>query len=202
MGCDGIEERDPDDAEIITTVMGSRRTDVAPTTLPATPLGPWVMRGCLLLMGMGVSVGGLHYGITLENGHVGPGLMPFAAGMMMVVAGLWETGSAWRSYRRESQGDEVNDTHVDETDSFGRDGRERRWAVVKVFGILLGATVLAELIGLLLSLTVMMLVLLVWIERKRWWVGLAGGAAAFLFGYLIFGVLLDVPLATGLLGLI
>lgn len=163
------------------------------------PMGPWVMRGVLLLLGLGVLIGGLRYGITVEGGHVGPGFMPFAAGLVMVLAGLWEATSAWRSRAEAGPAEEASQ---DEVDVFGRTARQRRMAVVKVFGILLGATVLAELIGLLLSLTVMVTVLLWWIERKKWWVALIGGAAAFLFGYLVFGVFLDVPLATGLLGLI
>ncbi|GAA4288211.1 hypothetical protein GCM10022262_25710 [Georgenia daeguensis] len=171
--------------------------------------GPWVMRLVLLVLGVAALVGGIGYGLRTPEGLVGAGLMPALAGLVMVVASLWEAARALREGRAPTAVTDVGTAAAPgvedapaELDVFGRSAGQRNRAVVMVFVVILLAVVLAHVVGLLLALTAMVMVLLGIVEKMPWWVALVGGAAAFLFGYLVFGVALNVPLPTGMLGLV
>jgi hypothetical protein len=134
--------------------------------------------------------------------------MPALAGLVMVVASLWEGARTLREGRAAAvsaeepvAAQEVEDAPA-ELDVFGRSAGQRNRAVLMVFAVILLAVVLSHVVGLLLALTAMVVVLLGVVEKMPWWVALVGGAAAFLFGYLVFGVALKVPLPTGMLGLV
>lgn len=169
--------------------------------------GAWVMRLALLVLGAAVLVGGIGYGVETPEGLVGPGMMPVAAGALMVVAGAWECLKAFRAERSAvaeapAEADGAATDKAAELDVFGRTTQQRNRAVAVVFGVILLAVVLAYAIGLLLALSLMVVVLLTFVEKKPLWVGLVAGVGAFAFGYLVFGMALNVPLATGALGLI
>ncbi len=168
--------------------------------------GAWAMRLVLLALGAAVLVAGIGYGVETPEGLVGPGMMPVAAGALMVVAGAWECLKAFRAERAAiaaaPAADAVATDEPEELDVFGRTTKQRGRAVAVVFGVILLAVVLSYAIGLLLALSLMVAVLLTFVEKKPLWVGLLGGVGAFAFGYLVFGVALNVPLATGALGLI
>lgn len=168
--------------------------------------GPWVMRLVLLVLGAAALVAGTGYGLRTPEGLVGAGLMPALAGFVMVVASLWDGATALRAERTAPA--VVPEPAADpgdapaELDVFGRSAGQRNRAVLMVFAVILLAVVLSHVVGLLLALTAMVAVLLGVVEKMPWWVALVGGAAAFLFGYLVFGVALNVPLPTGMLGLV
>ena len=166
------------------------------------------MRLVLLVLGAAALIGGTGYGLRTPEGLVGAGLMPASAGFVMVVASLWDGVRTLREGPAPAVGGdepvavpEVEDAPA-ELDVFGRSAGQRNRAVVTVFAVILLAVVLSYVVGLLLALTAMVVVLLGVVEKMPWWVALVGGAAAFLFGYLVFGVALNVPLPTGMLGLV
>ncbi len=162
------------------------------------------MRLAFLVVGLTVLISGVNYGLRTEEGLVGPGLMPFAAGLVTTIATLAEAANAWRKRRQTaSEAGEVNAIEdADEVDHLGRTSAQRNRAVLWVFLVILGAVLMSHVIGLLLSLSLMVVILISVVERKPWWSGVAGGIATFLFGYGVFGVVLNVPLPTGMLGLI
>lgn len=171
-------------------------------------MGPWVMRLVLLALGGTAMIGGAGYGLRTPEGLVGAGLMPALAGLVMVVASLWDGARTLRDGRAAAAREEepaadpdIEDAPAD-LDVFGRNAGQRNRAVVMVFAVILLAVVLSYVVGLLLALTAMVAVLLGVVEKMPWWVALVGGTAAFLFGYLVFGVALNVPLPTGMLGLV
>ncbi|GAA2179800.1 hypothetical protein GCM10009785_07880 [Brooklawnia cerclae] len=176
----------------------------------AVDKGAWATRLVFLVVGVAVLVAGVGYGLETDAGLVGPGLVPFAAGLVTVVASLWECVRTFLLERRSAGPDAtasriantVEASAPEDLDNFGRSTLQRNRAVVLVFLVLAVTVVLTYVIGLLLALSLMVIALLVLIEKKRWWVGLLGGVAAFLFGYLVFGLALKVPLPTGMLGLI
>jgi hypothetical protein len=164
------------------------------------------MRLVLLVLGAAALIGGTGYGLRTPEGLVGAGLMPALAGLVMVVASLWDCVRTLREGRGPAVGVEqpvvvpkIEDAPA-ELDVFGRSAGQRNRAVVTVFAVILLAVVLSYVVGLLLALTAMVVVLLGVVEKMPWWVALVGGAAASLFGYLVFGVALNVPLPTGMLG--
>jgi hypothetical protein len=166
------------------------------------------MRLVLLVLGAAALIGGSGYGLRTPEGLVGAGLMPALAGFVMVVASLWDGARALRDARAAVTVDEgpvPTPESADapaELDVFGRRAGQRNRAVLMVFAVILLAVLLSHVVGLLLALTAMVAVLLGVVEKMPWWVALVGGAAAFLFGYLVFGMALNVPLPTGMLGLV
>lgn len=167
--------------------------------------GPWAMRLVLLVVGVGALLGGVGYGLRTPEGLVGAGLMPAIAGGVMIAASLWESARAIREDRARVAAGPDPDAEAEEEpelDVMGRTTAQRNRAVVLIFGIILLTIVLAYVIGLLLALSLMVIVLLGVVEKSAWWVALIGGVAAFAFGYLVFGVALQVALPTGMLGLV
>jgi hypothetical protein len=166
------------------------------------------MRLVLLVVGAAALIGGAGYGVRTPEGLVGAGLMPALAGLVMVVASLWDGARALRDGRaapavvEEPGAASEGEDAPAELDVFGRSAGQRNRAVLMVFAVILLAVLLSHVVGLLLALTTMVVVLLGVVEKMPWWVALVGGAAAFLFGYLVFGVALNVPLPTGMLGLV
>lgn len=166
--------------------------------------GPWIARLVFLAVGLAVLIGSLGYGLETEEGLVGPGMVPFIAALVMVVATLVECVNALRKQRTgDGETEEENAiTDADEIDNLGRTAAQRNRAVVTVFAVILLTVLLTRIIGLLLSLGLMVLVLITFVERKPWWIGLIAGVGSFLFGWVVFGLVLNVPLPTGMLGLI
>ena len=158
-------------------------------------------RLAFLVVGLTVLISGSH-GLRTEEGLVGPGLMPFAAGLVTTIA-TWPRPPTRGASGTASEAGEVNAIEdADEVDHLGRTSAQRNRAVLWVFLVILGAVLMSHVIGLLLSLSLMVVILVSVVERKPWWSGVVGGIATFLFGYGVFGVVLNVPLPTGMLGLI
>lgn len=182
------------------------RTVAEESVVPADrpEAGPWIMRLAFLVVGLTVLISGVNYGLRTEDGLVGPGLMPFAAGLVTTLATLAEAANAWRKQRQTAADAGAANAieEADEVDHLGRTSAQRNRAVLWVFLVILAAVLMSHVIGLLLSLSLMVVALISVVERKPWWSGVVGGIGAFLFGYGVFGVVLNVPLPTGMLGLI
>ncbi|WP_420175903.1 tripartite tricarboxylate transporter TctB family protein [Luteococcus sp. OSA5] len=189
---------------------------VAPQQGLLARLGPWLMRAALIVVGLVSLIGGLQYGPKTPEGLVGPGFVPVVAGGLILLASAWDVMVAMLEAKQHADErgegatlEAVADSATaagaapaEELDAMGRTEKQRNRAVVLVFAILATMVLLVNLIGLLLSLTLMVIVLLWFIEKKKWWQALLGGALALAFGFLVFGILLEVPLPAGLLGLI
>lgn len=195
-------------------------------TEPAMGLPRWsgalIMRIVLLVFGAAVMLGSLQYTILDDTGRVGAGFVPFVAGSVMTLAGLWDLAKSVLAERRTSSGvavvgggevesaseptvEEITGLDIDDdlrSELIGEEQKAGWRAVVGVFGVLLGVTLLASWIGLLLALGLMVFALLFFLERRAWWIALVGALLAIAFGYFVFDQLLGVPLPKGALGLI
>lgn len=166
-------------------------------------VGPWAMRLTFLVIGIGVLVGGLKYGLETKAGLVGPGMVPFSAGLIMVIATLVECVRSLRpAAAAEEEPTENAIADADQVEAADRSPQELRRAVMLVFGVILATVILTRVIGLLLSLSLMVLVLIDVVERKPWWTGVIAAIGVFVFGWSVFSLVLNVPLPTGMLGLI
>ena len=87
-------------------------------------------------------------------------------------------------------------------DALGRSQRQRNRMLLVVGGMLLGALLLVPVLGLLISLGVLMLTIAIVVERRPIISSVIVSVVAVGIVHLIFGVLLNVPLPTGLIGLI
>jgi hypothetical protein len=57
-------------------------------------------------------------------------------------------------------------------------------------------------VGLILSFALAVAFMIIVVERRPWWVGLIATGCAVLFIYVVFSLILAIPLPTGQLGLI
>lgn len=184
--------------------IGSMSSALKDEAVPAVDIGAWVMRCIFLAIGIAIMIGALSYGLRQDNGLVGPGLMPFVAALLTVCASAVEIVRAFVVARKPRLAEEhVNAIEdADALEESSRTTRQKNISVAVVFGVLLGVVLCAYLIGLLLSVTLMVFVLVFFVEKKPIWTALVSCVATFLFGYLVFSVALQVPLPTGILGLI
>lgn len=179
-------------------------SEVAAAQAPKVDIGAWVIRVVFLAVGLIVLYFGHNYKIRDENGLVGPGMMPFFAGLVMVVATLLEGIVEFRRQRQPVSPQDAGNAIAD-ADALAANARtptETRRAVLIVFGVILATVLLTQLIGLLLALTVMVFVLVWPVEHKPWWSAAIAALLAFILGFVVFGLVLGVPLPTGLLGLV
>lgn len=179
----------------------------------------------LAAVGAFALVMGFGYGFLEEGGQVGPGFLPVVTGGFILVASLAEIarmyithgqrGGSLMDFTEEIEEEAkaaigqtggsdtaATDESVEQRDTFGRTSSQRNRAIVKVFAILLAALLLMPWIGLLLSLTAMVLTVVLWVERKPLLPSVLTAAGAFAGAYLIFVQALGVPLPQGALGLI
>lgn len=180
--------------------------------------------GLLALLGLVAVLMGLGYGFIGENDQIGPGFMPVLTGAFILVASLAEIGRLYLAPKGRSTaglGGVAEDLSAeaaaaqsaahaelgegegpDELDTFGRTAKQRSRTVPLIFAILFGAILLTQLIGMLFSLTLMMLAIVLFVERKPLVPSLLTSGAVLVVAYLIFVQMLGVPLPQGLLGIL
>ncbi|MDO4231055.1 MAG: tripartite tricarboxylate transporter TctB family protein [Lautropia sp.] len=176
-----------------------------------------LMAAIICTIGLGGMIGGWDYGPLTDKGLVGPGLIPMVSGALSFVTGIciliksiFTMPSRSKDTEDLSAPDQMEDEmnqlypspNEDRLDEFGRTSTERRHAVIWIFIVMGASIILANIVGLLLALTLMTGVLVGVIERKPWWVMLFCMLGTFLMGYLIFQTMLDVPMPRGYLGLV
>ena len=169
----------------------------------------------LAVLGLAAALIGWQYGFFVD-GQVGPGFLPVATGAFILVASLAELarmGLQRRATRADGHvserlGDEqaaavpTGAAPEEERDVFGRTAVQRGRAIGVVFALLFGALLLVPLLGLLISLSLAVLVLLLVVERKGPVASLVGALACLAFGWLVFVQALGAPLPSGALGLV
>ncbi len=110
----------------------------------------------------------------------GPGVMPAALGVLLLVAGALVALSAWRSTPREAR---VELGHAD---------------VIGPVAALVAVGFLFEMLGAPLVLAVFLTLLFRLLARTAWWRALLGGVLGSAATWLFFVELLDVQLPFGL----
>ncbi|GAA1856776.1 tripartite tricarboxylate transporter TctB family protein [Brevibacterium marinum] len=175
------------------------------------------------VVGAAAAIMGVRYGLT-ENGQVGPGMLPFLTGTFILLASVAElfrlffarvgtsggrmmsavedieaTASESIGVVDDSRSDQAAN---DELDTFGRTEKQRNRAPFYIFLTLGAALLLIPVLGLIISLAAAILFLLLVVEKQKWWTSAATTIGAAVFVYVVFGLVLSVPLPTGMLGLI
>ncbi len=167
----------------------------------------------LAAVGIMVVVGGLDYGMFGEKGRIGPGFLPVVSGGLVALFALSDIVSRVRSRRHIADERELlldpesataleAEATVPDIDIFGRTQKQRNGQLIAVIGILVGSVILVELIGFILAFGLMLVVCAVLVERRKLLPSLLVAFIALGVAYLVFGVLLRVPLPQGLLGVI
>lgn len=152
--------------------------------------------GVLAVLGAAVFGTSFGYGLFGEEGRVGPGLLPMATGLLLL---LLCGGQLLVRLRRVRRGSEPRQPDAG-VDVFGRTESQRvrrLWTVVVATPV---AVLLVPLLGFLPALGLFVLFVAAVVERRPPLVALAVTAAAVAAGYGVFMEFLDVPLPTGLVG--
>jgi hypothetical protein len=166
----------------------------------------------LTLVGLAAAVGGSRYGIVVDNGRVGPGLVPTVSGGLLCLLGIALTlravlDGAGRDHARGGDAGLPDDgtggegMAAEDVDLSGRTPVQRVRQLWIVFGLLLVAILAVNLIGFLVSFGLLVLVISVWLERRGVVVSLAVTVGACALIYVVFELFLRVPLPPGLIGI-
>lgn len=165
-----------------------------------------VISALLTLLGLAMAVRAVDYHMLVDDGGIGPGFMPFAAGLALAgFAGLVAVRTAVAARVR---GDDVPQDGTQHDASEGTpqadDGSAQlgRFRVAAVLGLTFGAALLSTLVGFVLAFGALVFVLLWRIERESLRLALLVAGLAVLVSWLLFVQLLAVPLPGGLLGLL
>lgn len=175
------------------------------------------------IVGLVAVIAGLGYGFTVDGGMVGPGFLPVLTGAFIFVASLAEIfrlffarvgtsgGRIMSTVENiEASAEESIDSYApplsgevtEDLDTFGRTEKQRNRAPFYIFLTFGAALILIQFIGLIIAFSLAVLFLLVVIEKQKWWTSAVATIAAAAFVYIIFGLILTVPLPTGMLGLV
>lgn len=176
------------------------------------------------VVGAGAAIVGFGYGLTVEGGQVGPGMLPFLTGMFIFLASAAEIFRLFFARVGTSGGrimsavedieasatesiEAVTESHPGDSadgdlDTFGRTEKQRNRAPFYIFITFGVALALIPVAGLIISLAAAILFLLLVVEKQKWWASAATTIGAAVFVYVVFGLVLSVPLPTGMLGLI
>ena len=174
------------------------------------------------IVGAVAAIMGLGYGLTVEGGQVGPGMLPFLTGAFIFlasVAGVFrlffarvgtsggrimsavEDLEATAAESIDAASDAVS-ADGEAVDTFGRTERQRNRAPFVIFLTFGIALALVPVLGLIIALSAAILFLLLVVEKQKWWVSALATIGAAVFVYIVFGLVLSVPLPTGMLGLV
>ncbi|KZE24481.1 tripartite tricarboxylate transporter TctB family protein [Brevibacterium casei] len=174
------------------------------------------------IVGAVAAIMGLGYGLTVEGGQVGPGMLPFLTGAFIFLASVAEIFRLFFARVGTSGGrimsavenieataaesiDAASDSvsaDGEAVDTFGRTERQRNRAPFVIFLTFGIALALVPVLGLIIALSAAILFLLLVVEKQKWWVSALATIGAAVFVYIVFGLVLSVPLPTGMLGLV
>jgi putative tricarboxylic transport membrane protein len=158
----------------------------------------------MTVIGVVATVMGRGYGLTVEGGRVGPGMVPTVAGATVAVLGLVLLLQAGRRAAAEALdavpvADPVREADDEETDLFGRTEKQRVRQLWIVFALLLATLFAVTWLGFLVGFGVFILVVSTVVEKRRPVPSALVALAACVFVYLVFELFLRVPLPRGLL---
>ncbi len=160
-----------------------------------TRAGEAVVYGALTIAGLTAAIVALRYGLFVDNGRVGPGLVPAAGGVLLAVLG---TALLLRARVTGSPGEPQD---ADDVDIHGRDTAARVRHLWTVFALLLVTIVAVNVLGFLVAFGAFVLVVSVCVERRRVLPSLVLTIVTCVVIHGLFVLFLRVPLPPGVLGI-
>jgi len=134
------------------------------------------------VIGIALVFTGLGYGLW-DTDRPGPGFFPFGVGVVLMLLGaIWIWQSATNNLLREGE-------------SSTPDRRGWRHMVLAIAAIIFFAMTV-ELLGFVIAFSAMLLVLFWLVAELRWWRAIIAATVMTAFVWVVFQVLLSVPLPT------
>jgi hypothetical protein len=159
--------------------------------------GEVVLWGLLAVLGAAAAAWAPHYRLRIEGDQVGPGLIPFVAGLLVALL----CGAATVQAAKRAHAAPPPAPTGDDVDIFGRTRLQRVRMLWVVFGLLLATLLLVQAVGLLVAFGLFVLVVSTAIENRPLPASLLIAGLAVAVVYAIFVSFLGVPLPGGALGL-
>lgn len=160
--------------------------------------------GFLVVFGVAFAVGAVGYGIFGEGSRVGPGFMPLAASILLIVfgtiIGLQALLGRAPGSRTSAEYELLGESGVGIPTQPETDEETSSRSVIMAFGLTLVAILLIPLLGFLLSFGLLIFVLVTFIEREGWVRGAVLSVVAIGVTWLTFVQLLKIPLPPGIFG--
>ncbi|WP_219412625.1 tripartite tricarboxylate transporter TctB family protein [Pseudonocardia nigra] len=164
---------------------------------PRAAIGEVVAFGVLTVLGAAVFASSFGYGLFGEGGRVGPGLLPMVCGLLLA---LLAGGQLLARLRRRSATPAPERPAGEDVDVLGRTAAYRVRQLRTVVVALPVTVLLVPLIGFLPAFGLLVLFVSAVVERRRPVPALLVTVIAVAVVYGVFGVFLDVPLPTGVVG--
>jgi len=169
----------------------------------------------IIALGITATAMAAGYGIMGDDGRIGPGFLPAAAGSLMAV---FAAVNAVTSGKKQSATlESVVEDRIpgldheeaprdlagagDDLDIYGRTQRQRDKMLWTAIGIMLATVLLVPMLGFILAFAAMLVVVAVVVERRKILPSLAVSAVTLAATYAVFVLFLRVPLPQGLLGI-
>ncbi|HEY3684709.1 MAG TPA: tripartite tricarboxylate transporter TctB family protein [Streptosporangiaceae bacterium] len=168
--------------------------------------GERILCGVLAAGGLAMTIASFGYHLFGAGGRIGPGFMPFCAGLALACFAVWTLAESFvRSAREKAAGtpSDAADTSAGAAPAGERpasSGSERR--VVLVFVLTAASFALSFVTGFLVAFGLLICALLWFVEREKPWLAVGIGAVATLGSWAVFVLVLQVPLPGGMLGLL
>jgi putative tricarboxylic transport membrane protein len=170
----------------------------------------------LAAIGIAAAIGGIGYGLTDDEGRVGTGFLPLAAGGMLAVLAVAEVINTRRRQVATAHGehhgsvaeaiadvpDGATQAHDPDVDIVGRTPAQRVRILAAVLGVIVLAVVLVPVLGFLLSFGALLLTITGVVERMGVLKSAVVTVATIAVLWLVFAQFLSIPLPQGMLGLI
>src|SRR3954447_2324460 len=167
----------------------------------------------LALIGIAAVLGGTGYGMFVDRGEVGPGFLPVVAGSLVAIFAAVDVANRLRGRGSSDAILEAVAPDVDEElradlaaseetdlDIFGRTQRQRTRMLAIVVGILVATLLLVQVLGFIPAFGLMLFVIAVFVERRKWLPSAAVTLVTCAVVYLLFVTLLRVPRPEGVFG--
>ena len=146
------------------------------------------------------------YTILREDGTVGGGFLPLLVGVVLAGLGAVQFVAAWLRVRviaQDSQGlvRRARERSAADAvpDMFGRTARQRLHQLGLVITATVAAVALTTLVGLLVALGLLSVFISAVVERRSWYASVLISTASVGLVFVVFVLLLDIPLPRGLL---
>lgn len=160
----------------------------------------------LVAFGLFMAIGSLGYGLFVHGGLVGPGFVPFVAGVLLAGCSAWAGAEVFLRARGRApvtatESDPVDESAPDESGASSPPGVHsvNTGRAMLVLALVAVAAILTYAIGYVAAFGVITFVMLAVLERERIWLSVVISVAAVAVAWLLFGQLLGIPLPGGAL---
>lgn len=150
----------------------------------------------MIVMGGAYTVMAFGYGLSAERNPMGPGAAPAVLGLLLITGCLFVLGQEFRSYRRAR----AANREEGEQEEAGPPAARELVKPLMIVLVLLAGLMLAPVVGMTISMTAVVIVIALVVEKVKLLPSLIMGAVSALMLWGIFQQVLNVRFPDSLIG--